>query len=296
MKLFITPDFLRDLKNADDHRFVRRVIHQVLDDKNEFRRGQDDHRFHGIDDAWIRYVSSGKTAYRLIYIQKGENVYLYRAGSHSIEDDLARPRSKNLALPVEDVAASVSRSGRPRDPTWFDAGELLRTQQEVMLKKVVLSMLSVGHHEIFLISPFVSEQTLSRWSPLGRFLDKMIEEETSVWLVTRPPELERLGFFKELEERDFGVCFYKGLHAKLYIFNVDAETLNIYTKDVEPTAIIGSANLTEMGLALSNELANEELCYRLPSTKYGEARDYACWLISHSEDFTAYRNRATRRF
>src|SRR5687768_10185319 len=98
MKLFIAPQLLEDLRSADDPRFVRRVLTQILDEAGEFRKGQNDHRYHGIENAWIRYVSRGKTQYRLIYILNGDSVYLYRAGLHSIEENLAAPRDLANAI------------------------------------------------------------------------------------------------------------------------------------------------------------------------------------------------------
>ena len=44
----------------------------------------------------------------------------------------------------------------------------------------------------------------------------------------------------------------------LYVFEVDEKALGPFTKDVRRTAILGSANLTEMGLAMSGEVGNEE--------------------------------------
>lgn len=302
MRLFFTYQFLDDLRSTDDARFVRRVLAQIYDSDGQFRRGQNDHRYHGIANAWIRYVSRGSTQYRLIYLLKDDAAYIYRAGFHSVEDNLSAPQSLEASvevapLQIQEGAPAVYQAGHTSwDPSLFDIGEFLKTTQETMLKKLVQGLFHVGHSEIVLISPYVSEATIARQSPLGQFLDRAVEESTNVWLVTRPPPASRLDFYRGLEERNFGVFFYKQLHAKLYLFEVKTETLNEYNKDMAATAILGSANLTEMGLALTGELANEELCYRLPTTKFGEARDYAHWLISHSEDVATYRLKNTRRF
>ncbi len=298
MNCYLTFQFLEDLRSADDPRFVRRVLQQLFDSSGEFKRGQNDHRYHGIDDAWIRYVSKGRTGYRLIYIQKNDSVYIYRAGVHSVEDNLTAPQRLDLAVPVVsmDLRQTAQSDQARREERWLDSGAFLRSTQEIFLKKVFHGLSHVGHHEIVLVAPFVSEETVARSAPLGRFLDRAIEEGTNVWLVTRPPDPAKLDFFRALEERDFGVYFYKTLHAKLYLFEVNPSTLGEFNRDLTRTAIIGSANLTEMGLALAGELSNEELCYRLPDAKFEEARLYAHWLIHHSEDVAAYRLRSTRRF
>jgi hypothetical protein len=61
------------------------------------------------------------------------------------------------------------------------------------------------------------------------------------------------------------------------------------------TALIGSANLTDSGFCLEGSVGNEELCYRMPSYKYDEARDYVDWLIRASDDFMRFK-RSLRKF
>jgi len=74
MTVYLMTNFIDDLKSADDQRFVRRVFNQVFDSNYAFKKGQDDHRYKGINDAWIRYVSQGGPAYRIIFIKKDVSI------------------------------------------------------------------------------------------------------------------------------------------------------------------------------------------------------------------------------
>lgn len=294
MKLHLMPQFLDDLRDMDDPRFVRRVFNRILDDRASFKRGKDDHKYHGIENAWIRYISGGTTAYRLIFIQQNDDVYLYRAGQHSIEHNLTKPKDFEKSIPVS--TPKVNQSATYKQYSVYDDGIILKSSQEVLLSKIITSLTHVGHKEIYLVSPFISNGVLDKFAPFGRFLDKMIEDKADIHLVTAPPNENKLDYFQSLAERKFNVCFFKNLHAKLFVFEIDQSTLNQFTKDTADTAILGSANLTDMGLALSGTVGNEELCYRLPINKFSEARDYATWLVVKSEDFVTYKSKAFRRF
>ncbi|MCA3034211.1 MAG: hypothetical protein ING33_03230 [Rhodocyclaceae bacterium] len=297
MPIFLTPTLLEDLKTSQDARFIKRVLDHLCDENGDFPAGRDDHRYDGIPDAWIRYVSAGRTAFRMIYVREGPNVYIYRAGVHSVEDRLPPPAALSgieIASPAAIQAALAPAS--QGSPPIVVQGHLVKTSQRVMLSRLISSMLHVPHHEILLVSPYYSEVTLSRHSPLGRFLDKAIEENTLISLVTREPGLSEMEFFQSLEERGIVVYFHPKLHAKLYVFDIDEANCNQYHRDVKKTAVLGSANLTEMGLALSGKGGNEELCYQLPSTQFREAQEHAYWLITQSTDFVTYRHRITRRF
>jgi len=297
MPIYLTPAFLDDLKSSHDARFIKRVLSHVCDDEATFVEGRDDHRFDGIPDAWIRYVSAGRTAFRMIYLRKGADIYIYRAGVHSIEDNLAAPSS---ILGIQVVTLGLQVPARQPFPAVIapttTLGHLVKTSQKVMLSKLISSMLHVPHLEIVLVSPYYSELTLNRQAPLGRFLDKAIEENTVISFVTKEPEAHELEFFQSLEERGIIVYFHPRLHAKLYLFDIDEGNLGQYFGDVKKTAILGSANLTEMGLELSGKGGNEELCYSLPNSQFQEAREHAYWLMKQSTDFLTYRQRIMRRF
>ena len=97
MAVHLMPRFIADLQNVEDGRFARRVLERTLSHEGAWRSQPEDHRYRGIDNAWIRYVTRGNAGYRVIYIQLGEEIYLYRAGPHSVEDRLAAPRPRDYA-------------------------------------------------------------------------------------------------------------------------------------------------------------------------------------------------------
>lgn len=299
MRVKLTPTFLDDLRTIDDVRLHKKIYSDVFDERGHLKADRADHRYRGIEGAWIRHLTGGRSAFRLIYIQRDDIAYLYRVGPHSIEENLTGPRSLDGAVDVSGLSdAFASTAVRDaRETYWVDDGRLLRSSQPLTIGKVMASMRWVKQTEIWLVSPFISESVLARTSPFGQFLDRMVEDGATVWLITRPPQdRDKLPFYRSLEERRWAVFLHKALHSKLYVFEVDETALGPFTKDVRRTAILGSANLTEMGLAMSGEVGNEELCYQMPLTKYDEAKQYAYWLAEQSDDVATYISRVTRRF
>ena len=302
MDILFLPSIIEDIKTFDDPAFAKRLFNQVFDSSGNFRPGQNDHRYDDIDDAWIRYISRGATQYRLIYIQKGDKVYLYRAGNHSVENNLSEPSSFATGISAGTAFTPSITSSITSD----DFGVLLPNTnptfihstcglEPTMLKTLVGSLYHVGHHDIVLVSPFYSMDIFSSFKPFGNFLDRCVEEGTNVIFVTCPPKDNDFCFFDELEARDILVYFCKNLHTKLYLFNVDEATLTYYNRsEIKKTAIVGSSNLTEKGFAFEGTNFNEELCYRAPECKFTELQQYSTYLINHSIDLRSYKNRARR--
>jgi len=55
MKVSLTAEFVNDLRESRDARFVKQVLDHTVDEKGAFTFGSNDHRFRGIEDAWVRY-------------------------------------------------------------------------------------------------------------------------------------------------------------------------------------------------------------------------------------------------
>jgi len=131
----------------------------------------------------------------------------------------------------------------------------------------------------------------------GRFLDRAVEENTSVVIVTSATQDEsRLPDFRKLEERGMNVFFVAGLHAKLYLFDVDMQSRNRWQQGIQSHAIVGSSNLTKVGLGLNDARANEELNCRIALTLLEEARTYVARLMKIGDDYRkfAFRLRSGR--
>jgi len=284
MKVFLTPTFINDLKNSGDARFIRQVLNHTIDNDGNFTSNAYDHRYNNIDNAWIRRVSGGKTAFRVIFIQNEKGIYLYRAGTHQIEDKLSPPTSLDGSNPIQ----QTKTKSKVR-VTIQNLGVLLQTLEPMFLNKEIVAMYHIAHKEIILISPYLSFDILDRFHHFGRFLDRAIEEQTEISLITRPPEEEgALDFFRQLDERSIFVYFSEKLHAKMYFFDINQRKTPEYLREMPSSVIIGSANLTKSGICFSDEKLNDELCYKLPLEKHGEAYAYAKKLIKRSVDYRTY--------
>jgi hypothetical protein len=289
MKTKIAPEFLEDLKNALSSSFVQRVLDHVINKNGDFIEDREDHRYHGIQDAWIRYASRGKSAYRVIYIRQKESVVLYRCGLHSVEDNVVAPKLVDRAIEIETFEI------RQQQRAPYDSGALVSTGRPTLLRNFILQLTHLRHKEVVIISPYLNIEIFGKFHAFGRFLDRAIEEETVVSLITRPCGThEQLRDFEDLEVRGINVFFHETIHAKVYLFDVDLASMSIQDESINRTALVGSANLTESGFGFKGEYCNEELCYRLPFFKYDEVREYASFLITKSDDFRRFQMRLTR--
>jgi phosphatidylserine/phosphatidylglycerophosphate/cardiolipin synthase-like enzyme len=292
MKLFIHRSFLADLRASDDPNFSRRVLSKVLDADGNFVQDSDDHRYHGIGDAWIRYVSRGNTAYRVVYIRSGDTVSLYRAGNHSVEDRLGPPRAD--IPPIEAREARGEIDGLPLGLVAAEAdadfGEFLYTSTPLQLKQFIVSLGQVSHREIWLVSPYVNVEMFQANHKFGRLIFKAREDGAAIGLITRPPSSKKeLVIYEGLEAEDILVAFVERLHAKLYIFDIAVQERFRHNQKRHSVAIVGSANLTDAAMALDDRQGNEELCYRIPNSKFEAARQYVAFLEKMSKDTRSYK-------
>jgi len=289
MSCSFLPSFIADLQGETDSNFARRVFLKLFDGDGSFRRDVNDHRFHGIEDAWIRYVSQGRSAYRVIYIRKGDAVFLYRAGPHSVEDNLAPPG---------DLSAGVASGGSwtppaPPQPN-ESSGRLISSLRTPALWQIVHSRRLIPHKEIILVSPFLTQSLLLRTAKLGKLLDDWIEDGTKITLLTRPPASSEHDIFASLEDRGLQLLFNERLHSKLYIFEVDRARLRP-REDHKDLVVLGSANLTQSGFYSTRETGNEELCYDLPWAERDNLESYVAYLAHASDDLMGLKINASRR-
>jgi phosphatidylserine/phosphatidylglycerophosphate/cardiolipin synthase-like enzyme len=156
---------------------------------------------------------------------------------------------------------------------------LLRTTAQPRLRSKIREMYHVKLREIILVSPFLSIDLFRRTNEFGRFLDKAVEDETEVCLITLYPQPADFAAvypaFTDLEARGCEVLFLKRLHTKLYVFTVDEAALGKRVRHFPSAAIIGSANLTNAGTGLADDDVNEEGCWLLTDMDYKKARTYA---------------------
>lgn len=294
MKVSISPKFIADLQTENDANFARRVLAKLFDGEGAFRHDTNDHRYKGIADAWIRYVSQGRSAFRVIYVRTGEDVLLYRCGPHSIEDHLTAPAAADVVIKVDareivEVVVGPASKGAPAN-----AGRIISNLRTPALWHLVLGRRLIPHKEVILVSPFLSQSLLWRTARLGRLLDDWVEDGTKVSLITRPPPNDDHSLFEDLETRGIPTLFHERLHSKLYMFQVDQRRVKFDRKQ-EDLLVLGSANLTESGFGASRETGNDELSYELPSSDVSDLETYVAYLATNAADLVHLRVQAAKR-
>jgi len=291
MPVFLLPNFIADLQEHDDAHFARRVLQKTIRPDGSFRPDSDDHPYLGIKDAWIRYVSRRRTAYRVIFLRYGENIYLFRAGEHSVEDRLAGPSvaAVEAALPVteggpEVAAAVVTMPARDRGlPLSPPINRFKRNIPHPQINREIFSRRILPHKDIWLVSPFVNEELFAPTAQFGRLLLDQVEDGARVALITAPPKDKKIEWMEKLAARNVDIFVYPRLHTKLYCFVFDEN------RRYEPglrggdryssLILIGSSNLTSAGMALGGQRCNEELCYAVPEEELGFVEEYVAELM-----------------
>ena len=290
MPAFLLPEFIADLQTHAEANFARRVLQKTLRADGSFRPDSNDHRYEGIDDVWIRHVSRGRTAYRVIYLRFGENVYLFRAGTHSVENRLAAPGVGSIdnALPVADaqgeVAAAIAviptQDVRRAPPP---VNRFLRNVPHPQIYREIFSRRNLPHKDIWLVSPFINGDLFLPTAAFGKLLLDQVEDGASVAIITSVTKGKNIEWMERLAERNVGVYSYPHLHTKLFCFLFDENRR--YDPGLQggdrysSLILLGSANLTAAGMAVDTSRYNEELCYAVPEEEVGYVESYVAELM-----------------
>jgi hypothetical protein len=294
MSVKIHCEFVGDLVSVGDADLAGRALRKCFDSGGRFiDRMPGDHRYDGIQGAWIRKISAGK---RIIYIRDGNDVTLYRAGQHSVEDNLSAPNAVEDGIFVErgviDVAMQAGFGEQRRDYARNrlsgengnrddSASNSQRTRSNLLYNHVdrflygnLLGRRFLPHKDVYLISPYLVLTLLRSTDKFGQMLDELIEGGASIWLVTRPPlSAEDLAPFNELEARGVNVFFNANLHAKVYAFTLNRNLLKPSQQSSTDFVVVGSANLTVSGINPSGLLSNKlqyELSYQTSAEDWSE--------------------------
>ncbi|AQZ49998.1 hypothetical protein [Martelella mediterranea] len=306
MPVFLLPDFISDLQEHNDAHFARRVLQKTIRPDGSFRPDADDHPYKGIDDAWIRYVSRKRTAYRVIFIRMGENIYLFRAGEHSVEDNLTGPAAGAIeaAVAVDDGGPEVAAAlaGMPEREKQVAApppvNRFKRNVPHPQIYREIFSRRNLPHKDIWLVAPFVNGDLFAPTKPFGKLLLDQVEDGASVALITAPPKDKKIEWMEKLAERNVGIFVYPRLHSKLYCFVFDEnrryETGLREGDRYSSLILVGSSNLTGMGMALGERQRNEELCYSVPENEIGYVEEYIAELMMHGYELSEVRRYLAR--
>lgn len=292
--------FVVDLVGSGDAQLPNRVLKKVFSDTGEFKTDRDDHPYRGIGDAWIRVVSRGNTAYRVIYLRERDNITLYRAGPHSVEDNLAAPTQiegfpvvtqeimDDALRPFGGSSASKELAKARQSNEGAQASRFMKNHETRRLFEQITGRRLLPHKEVILVSPFVSLDLLRSTQILGQMLDEWIQDGCNVTLITKPPTAAEMTEYGKLEGRGFSVLYVPNLHAKAYVFRVDKSKLNDFQQDVADLVLIGSANLTNSGLnpdGIRTKDPQLELSYQIADEDHDDLEFFLSYLagvgISH---------------
>jgi hypothetical protein len=259
MATYLCPEFVRDLIQHNDAHFASRVLSKVIGSDGEFASDADDHRYNGIEGGWIRYISRQNTAYRAIFIRRGSDIYWYRAGGHSIENRLQSPRELVASVTFGEVPAGLDLLTSHRNPRY------LKTSEPRLLREVLASRVLVPHRSISFITPRLSPTLFN--SPgglIGRLISSVLESSGTVTLITKPPNARELTQYRWLVSRGVDLLVHRFVNARLFLFEIDRDRLHSELTHLDSVGVIGSSELTEAGLGLSDATEiHEELCYEI---------------------------------
>ena len=310
MPVKLHNDFIVDLVSVGDATLAGRILRKLFDKGGRFiEQAKDDHRYDGIADAWIRYASKGM---RVIFIKNGNEVTLYRAGQHSVEDDLAKPNDVDVYQIVVDPIQRAMAITPGVDVRAYAAGaasaalsdatdligkpsgtRLLYNHIDRFLYSNLLGRRFLPHKDVYLISPFLSPDLLRSTDLFGQMLDELIEGGATIWLVTLPPaKASDIATYESLAARNINVFFNNTLHAKVFAFVLNRDELKPIQRSSKDFVSIGSANLTRAGinpLGLLNSNIQYELSYEATIEDWPEIEEFILHVTGLSTELDVVR-------
>ena len=308
MSVLLLPQFIVDLQEKRSAHFASRVLEKTLHSDGSFLMDADDHRFKGVENAWIRHVSRGRTAYRVIYLRSDKNIYLFRAGEHSVEKRLVGPSAKDFETAVSisgatpELEASIAKISAQNMHMGILPTSSGFRRNDISSKRInqeIFSRRNLPHRDIWLITPFINTDILLPTAQFGQFLFDQVEDGANVSIFTSPPKDNNIEWMEMLADRSIDIFVYPKLHTKLYCFVLDENRRHdrgVPDSDkIQSLILVGSADLTKAGLALENGSCNEELCYVVPEYEMGYVETYVTNLIIHGYELPDVRMRLAHK-
>jgi hypothetical protein len=312
VKVSLHTDFVGDLIELGDAKVASRVLRKLFDKGGKFIvQAKDDHRYHGIKDGWIRYISQGGPAFRVIYTKSDDTVLLYRVGPHSIEDNLTAPAGDEGHLVVQDsvLAALKSSPGNQfsvaemaeaqamadelTTPEPVKGSSLLQNHADRFLYGNLLGRRFLPHRDVYLMSPYLSLDLLRPTHVFGQMLDELVDGGATVWLISRPPKASELSHFEHLSARSINIFFCEEVHAKVYAFILNRDQLKPDQKAYKDLIVVGSANLTWPGINPKGLLADKlqyELSYDVPTDDWPDVEKFLLHVTGLSTELDVVRS------
>ncbi len=265
---------------------------KVCTSDGEFEPAKEDHRYKGIEGAFIRYISQRPNYYRAIYIRRGDDVYWYRAGRHNVEDRLEAPSDLSSAASVGQTPSGVDAMEQFRHPRY------MKSTSPRYLREVLSARTLIPHKQMILVSPSLTKTLISPVGLIGLLISRVQQFGGYVTIITRPPRSSDIDAYRSFASRGIELHFHEQLNSRLYYFEVDAKQLDSEMSHVKSIGIVGSSELTEKSLNIVPSRAgeeyclpdsvSEELCYEISEDDLEGAMEYCLDLASSTIDFETY--------
>lgn len=285
MALYLCKEFIRDLAQHPEANFAAKVMAKICNAQGEFEVAKDDHEYKGIQGGFIRYISQRPNYYRAIYIRRGGDIYWYRAGRHEVEDRLQPPPEPLGGTKLAPAPEGVDAMEAHRNPRY------MKSLRPRFLHEVIAARSLIPHSQLILVSPRLTGTMIGPLGPVGKLVARAKEFGAQVTVITRPPRDREITHYRWFVSRGVDLLFHEKLNARLYYFEVDEKQLDPELAHIRSIAVVGSAELTELGLNQNlsdREVAQEELCYEIADDDIEGAMEFCLDLTSDAIDFTGY--------
>ncbi|MGV8922345.1 MAG: hypothetical protein ACOH1L_03205 [Thermomonas sp.] len=270
--------FVEDLLGNGDASFAKRILGHVFAEADGSANKKDDHRFQGVNNAWIRYASRGRTAFRIIYILKDGRVVFYRCGVHSVEDDVTEPLlDTDELVELEVNEDEIENMTRPLS--------ILSSHRPPFIYSALLGRRLIPNKAVYLVSPYIDPTILVRGSRIGQTLDSIKGDGADVIVITCADQVAQFGeLHKDLAARGIELVFLPRLHSKIYLFMTDTDRPHATSK-TPSLGIIGSSNLTAMGIPTTQDTGNLETNYSVAPSSITELENTVVDFYYRSKDY-----------
>lgn len=287
MTVYLCAQFIRDLIDHGAPGFAARALAKTVGAGAAAVGDGNDHRFDGIDDAWIRYISAGVTAYRAIYIRRDGNTYWYRAGSHHVENHVAVPSAEMLAAAMEVGAAN---HGLPAiEPS--DGSPFLKSTEHRYLRRMIAERLLIPHKSVTIVTPRLSLDLYSSTGLIGRLIDRTSQCGGYMTVITQPPAPEERGMYRKISA-NVDLLVHEQVNARFISFDVDKDQLRAELSSTRSVCVLGSAEISERGIGRDGAEAEfEELSYEIPEVHMSGADEFVAKLLDNAITFENFLRR-----
>jgi len=288
-ELYLHKEFLSDIKKNQDPKLSKKILEEIVNNLDHSSNNKNDHKYKGLEDGWIRYLSKGSNAFRLIFFKKREKIIYYRVGNHDIEKRVSFPKEFDNNI----VKINKNSDNEPfnDDNEMTRPNTILNNHSERAIFSSVCGRANIDHKAIYIISAYFEPSMLDRGTHMGGVFDKMAQATNDINILVRADEFKKFeNYWKQFEQRGFNLFFLKDLHSKIYLFINRNNNFN-KKNNIQNLGIIGSSNFTYPGINRERK-GNYETNYSIDIKKIQELENEVIGLISKSDDYRSLLNKS----